>query len=94
MKKLRGVTSCAVVRRGLEEVKGGRGPVLHWEELADPAGRRGLDPSHLAVQGRLEVAALTPQQGGDVPGENYHKPLSRSPPMIPSVPAHHISYYR
>lgn len=75
---LQGVTSCAVVRRGFKEVKGGCGPVLHWEELADSAGRWGLDPSHLAVQGRLEVAALTPQQGGDVPEEKVERRITTS----------------
>lgn len=66
---LQDFTSCAVVYKRFIEIKGGRGPVLHWEELADPAGRRGLDSTHLAVQDRLEVAALTPQQGRNVSEE-------------------------
>lgn len=52
-----------------EEIKGRRGPILHWEELADPAGRWGVDSSHLAIQDCLEVAALTPQQGRNVSEE-------------------------
>lgn len=61
-------TSCAVVCQRFEQVKGRRGAVLHREELADPAGCWRGDASHLAIQDRLKMAALTPQQGGDVPG--------------------------
>lgn len=64
-----GFTSCAVISKCFEDIKGRRGPVLHREELADPAGRWSVDTSHLAIQDRLEVAALTPQQGRNVSEE-------------------------
>lgn len=74
-------TSCAVVCQRFEQVKGRRGPVLHREELANPAGCWRADASHLAVQDRLQMAALTPQQGGDVPGEKKCSELA--PPSGP-----------
>lgn len=63
------LTSCAVVSKWVKEVKGRCGPILHWEKLADPAGRWSVDTSHLAIQGRLEMATLPPQQGRNVSEE-------------------------
>lgn len=63
------LTSRAVVSERFEKVEGRRGPVRHGEELADPARRRGADASHLAVQSRLKMTALPPQQRRNVSGE-------------------------
>ena len=58
-----------MVRTSFEEVKARCGPVLHREELAHPTWFRSVDSSHLPVQGRLEVSALSPQQGRNVSEE-------------------------
>ncbi len=60
------LTSCAVISKCFKEVKGRCGPIEHREELADSAGRWGVDTSHLAIQSSLEMTTLTPQQGRNV----------------------------
>lgn len=68
-----------MVSQCFEEVEGRRGPVRHREELAHPAGRRGVDTSHLAVQSRLKVAALAPQQGRNVSEEKVEPGVTLHP---------------
>lgn len=82
------LTSTAVVSKSLKEVKGRRGPVRHREEPAQAAGRRRVDASHLGVQERLQVTALPPQQGGNIPEGGTitcELPTDNQPPHLTST---------
>lgn len=73
------LTSCAVFSECFKEVKGRCGPVLHWEKLADPAGRWSVDTSHLAIQSCLKMTALPPQQGRNVSVEKEEYQITQQP---------------
>lgn len=53
--------------QGLEEVKGRSGSVGHGDELAVPVGVWRPHPSHLPIQGCLDVSTFPPDQRWNVP---------------------------
>lgn len=55
-----------MLRQGLEEVEGRGGSVGHGDELAVPVGVWRPHPSHLPVQGRLDVSTFPPDQRWNV----------------------------
>lgn len=59
-----------------KEVKGRSGSVLYGQEVADPARLGRGHAAHLTVQHSLDVAAFTPQQRRDVPGNTHSQALA------------------
>lgn len=61
------LTFCAMAFDRFKQVKGCCGSILHWDELANATGGWGVHTPHFAVQSCLEMTALPPQQGRNVP---------------------------
>jgi len=59
-----------------KEVKGRSGSVLYGQEVADPLRLGRGHAAHLTVQHGLDVAAFTPQQRGDIPGNTHSQALA------------------
>ena len=67
------LTSNAVLSQGLEEVKGRSGSIRHGDELPVPVRVWRPHPSHLPIQGCLDVPTLPPDQRRNVPKKEGDK---------------------